>query len=144
VYKQLDQVPSKRRFERFAEEYGGRDVFSEFLTEHLFEKYDSERFVENCRLAERRWKTHMEQRGRHHALARPVDVDTWMSDLLDRVNLETAYNTYWTKLERFYSWLQLHPGHPHVYNPVLMAAGTYEAAEIVWEEKLSRRQGSQE
>lgn len=144
VYKHLADVPAERRLERFDAAYAGRDVFDEFLTEHLFEKFDSDRFTENCRLVERRWKEHTQHRGCHHALARPMDVELWMSDLLGRVSLNTAYNTYWTKLERFYRWLQRHPDHPHSYNPVLMAAGTYEAAGVIWEKKLGRREAYHE
>lgn len=140
VYTELNDVPADRRLERYDAEYAGRDTYDRFLTDNLFEKFDSDRFQDNCRLAGRRWKSHMEERGRHHALARPSDIETWMHNLLDRVTLNTAYNTYWTKLERFYTWLQHHTDHPHVYHPVLMAAANHEAAGVVWEKKLGRRE----
>ena len=138
VYKQLDDVPPERRLEKFQNQYEGRGAYETFLTESLFETYDSDRTKEKYRLAGRRWKEHVEARGRHHALARPVDVETWIGDLLDRVSLNTAYNIYWVKLERFYEWLQRHPEHPHCYHPVLMAAANFEHAGIVWEEKIRR------
>jgi len=138
VYKRLEDVPTERRFEQFHDEYEGEDTYETFLTEYLFEKYNSDRTKEKYRLAGRRWKDHVEKRGRHHALAHPVDVDSWMADLLDQVSLNTAYNVYWVKIERFYRWLQNHPDHPHLYHPVLMAAANFEHPGTVWEEKIAR------
>ena len=122
VYKSFEQVPDRYRLSNHTTSYEGRDVWTEFLTAHLFEKYNSDRFKKDARRAGRYWKEHMEERERHHALATPGDVETWMDDLLSRLKLKTAYNSYWVRLERFYSWLQWHTEHPHVYNPVLMAA----------------------
>lgn len=141
VYKALDQVPDRYRLQNHANAYGGRDVWDEFLTGHLFEKYDSERFKEEARRAGRYWKEHMDSRGRHHALATPADIESWVAGLLDDRKVKTAYNCYWVRIERFYSWLQWHTEHPHVYNPVLMAATDGEASGAVWEEKMARRQG---
>ncbi len=138
VYKKLDDVPSERRFEQYYDQYEGNDTYETFLTEFLFEKFDSDRTKEKYRLAGRRWKAHIATRGRHHALARPADVEAWMADLLDQVSLNTVYNIYWVKLERFYQWLQNHPNHPHTYHPVLMAAANFDHAGIVWEKKISR------
>jgi len=138
VYKQLSAVPQHRRLARYAYAYAGSDTYDRFLTEDVFEQYDTERTEEKYRLAGRRWKTHLTERGRHHALARPADVDSWVGELLDRVSLNTAYNTYWVKLERFYTWLQRHPDHPHVYHPVLMSAANHEHASTVWDRKLQR------
>jgi hypothetical protein len=36
----------------------------------------------------------MEERGRHHALATPADVEAFFADLTDRMKLEQAYNAY--------------------------------------------------
>jgi hypothetical protein len=142
VYKRLDEVPDHRRLQRHAEAYADRDVWATFLSEYLFERFDSDRFKEDARRAGRYWKEHMAERGRHHALARPADVETWMADLTDRLKLKTAYNQYWVRLERFYWWLQRHTDHPHSYQPVLMAAAEGGAAGDVWTEKLARRDGS--
>jgi len=139
VYKRLDNVPNGRRLERFHERYDGTDTYETFLTEYLFEKYDSERTKEEYRLAGRRWKSHIDARGRHHALARPVDVNTWASSLLEQISLNTAYNTYWAKIEQFYWWLQRHPDHPHSYHPVLMAAANLHHGGRIWEKKIERR-----
>jgi len=143
VYKSLEEVPERYRLSNHTTTYKGRDVWTEFLTTHLFEKFDSDRFKEDARRAGRYWKEHMAERERHHALATPADVETWMNGLLTRMNLKTAYNSYWVRLERFYSWLQWHTEHPHVYNPLLMAAVDGEAARKVWDEKMARRRGGE-
>ena len=141
VYKRLDEVPDHRRLQQHAEAYADRDVWTTFLTEYLFERFDSDRFKEDARRAGRYWKEHMAERGRHHALATPADVETWMAALTDRMKLKTAYNQYWVRIERFYWWLQRHTDHPHSYQPVLMAAAEGGAAGDIWAEKLSRRDG---
>ncbi|MFC4550446.1 hypothetical protein ACFO3H_09025 [Halorussus sp. GCM10023401] len=93
-------------------------------------------------MAGRRWKEHLDWRERHHALAGPTDVEAWIGNLLEQVSLDTAYNTYWVKIERFYGWLQNHPNHPHLYHPVLMVAANLEHAGRVWDKKIERRGGS--
>lgn len=138
VYKHLDDVPAHYRLQTYRDRYGGVDVLERFLTEHLFERYSSDRFVEDARRAARRWKTHMASQGRHHALATPADVEAWCGDLVDQYVLRTAYNSYWVRIERFYRWLRWHTDHPHVYNPMLMAAAEYPAAGSIWDEKISR------
>jgi len=138
VYKRLEAVPPSRRLEQFSDQYEYTEPYETFLTEYLFEKFDSDRTKEKYRLAGRRWTAHMEQRGRHHALARPADVEAWIADLFDQVSLNTVYNIYWVKIERFYRWLQRHPDHPYAYHPVLMAAANFEHAGIVWDEKIAR------
>lgn len=143
VFKRLADVPAHLRLENYADDYAGHNVWDEFLSEHLFEQFDSDRFKEDARRAGRYWKEHMADRGRHHALATPADVETWMADLTDRLKLKTAYNSYWVRIERFYRWLQWHTEHPHTYHPVLMAAAHGTAAGQVWDEKISRRGGTQ-
>jgi hypothetical protein len=82
----------------------------------------------------------MEQRGRHPALAQPVDVETWFSHLTERMGLRRAYNPYWTRLEGFYDYLVWHTGHPHVYHPPRMAAGQDGVVSDVWEAKIQEGQ----
>ncbi|WP_123538189.1 hypothetical protein [Halosimplex salinum] len=141
IYKRLSAVPDHLRLREHADAYAGRDVWSTFLSEYLFQRFDSDRFKEDARRAGRYWKEHMAERGRHHALATPADVEAWMVALTNRMQLETAYNQYWVRVERFYWWLQRHTDHPHAYHPVLMAAASGGVAGDVWEEKLSRRHG---
>jgi hypothetical protein len=79
----------------------------------------------------------MAERGRHHALATPADVEAWCSVLVEKKSLATAYN-YWVRIKRFYDWLQWHVDHPHVYDPVLMAVVAGGAADQIWEQKLRK------
>lgn len=55
--------------------------------------------------------------------------------------MQTVYKTHWAKLEHFYEWLRWHTDHPHVYNPLLMAAANREAAGTVWKTKMALRDG---
>lgn len=142
VYKHLSDVPQQRRLNTFADRYAGADTYERFLIKHVFAQYDSDRAKEKYRLAGRRWENHITDRDRHHALAQQADIDAWMSALLDRVSLDTAYNTYWVKLERFYTWLQRHPDHPHAYHPALMVAANHEHAATLWNHKFERGGGT--
>lgn len=144
VYKRLEEVPAEHRLRSYRDRYEGLDVLETFLTEYLFDRYSSDRFVEDTRRAARRWKEHMSARGRHHALATPRDVEAWCSDLVDRYVPKTSYNSYWVRIERFYRWLRWHTDHPHLYDPVLMAAAEYPAAGSIWDEKISRGRNSSE
>ena len=138
VYKRLGDVPDRYRLAQHAAAYEGRDVWSEWvdaleaaenLTDYRRERLDR---------AGRRWVGHVSDRGRHHALARPEDVETWCVGLLDAVAIRTAYENYWAQLEAFYRWLQFHTDHPHVYHPVLMAAEAGGAAGELWAHKIER------
>lgn len=141
VYKSLADVPDRYRLRTHSSAYEGRDVWHEFLTEYLFERFNSERFKDDARRAGRYWKEHMEQRERHHALATPTDVEMWIADLFADRKVKTVYNEYWVRIERFYWWLQWHTEHPHVYNPVLIAAVEGTTSQTVWDEKIARRDG---
>lgn len=144
VYKYLEDVPDRYRLSQHASAYKGRDVWEEFLTNHLFEKYNTKRFKEDVRRAGERWKDHMTEQDRHHALATPLHVEAWCKELVAQYKMRTAYNEYWVRIERFYDWLQWHTEHPHVYQPVLMAADQYDASGQIWEEKLRRgREGGE-
>jgi hypothetical protein len=77
----------------------------------------------------------MDEQQRHHALGRPADVVLWCEQVLDEVSPISAYRAYWGKLEQFFDWLLWHPDHPHLYNPLLMAANEHEAAREIWNAK---------
>lgn len=140
VFKRYEDVPARYRLNRYEGEYRGKDVWQQFLDEKLLAPGRSERYCEDAHRAGRLWKEHLADRGRHHALAIPADVDTWCSSLLETRNPTTVYNDYWAKLEQFYTWLLFHTDHPHVYHPFLIAAAEGEAASRIWAEKVNRRQ----
>lgn len=136
VYKRLDDVSDRHRLHHHADAYEGRDVWHEYLTDHLYPDGD---IPQKKRRFGDRWKDHTSEQGRHHALATPEDVETYSVSLLDQYAIYTAAK-YWTNIERFYGWLQEHTEHPHLYHPFLMAADEYDAAGRIWDQKVRRTQ----
>ena len=134
VYKSLDDVPSRYRLESYAGTYAGRDTWAEYFEAELSEAAETVQY--ESELAETSWKNHMDERGRHHALATPADVDRWAVELLDRMQVSRAYNPYWVRLEKFYSYLLWHTDHPHVYHPPRIAAARGGAAADIWKAKI--------
>lgn len=134
VFKDLADVPDARRFEQFASGYDGQDTWSEYratveLSDRMSEEW--ERFA-------RRWKSHMDSKGRHHALARPSDVEAWSGDLLDQFSIDRSYQ-HWNVLEGFYEWLKWHTDHPHSYNPFHMAAKQDgSSTREIWSRKMEK------
>lgn len=140
VFKRLGDVPGRYRLHHHESAYRGRDVYQEYLENDLYPAYPdaTKKFYQAAENAGRRWKAHVEDEcGRHHALATPEDVATWCEGLLERVTVGTAYSQYWVRLEGFYTWLQEHADHPHVYHPVLMAVPQSEEARAIWNHKLT-------
>lgn len=136
VFKRLNDVPTRRRLFQYESVYAGQDTWAEYrATVELSERMDYE-----WGLFSRRWKEHIEERGRHHALAQPQDVETWSATLVDQFKIDRAYQ-HWNVIEGFYDWLRWHTDHQHTYNPFHMAAVESEsAAREVWEYKMERRQ----
>jgi len=134
VFKQLADVPESRRLYQLASAYEGRDTWSEYrATVEL-----SDRMNEEWARFARRWKDHMEGRGRHHALARPGDTEAWSAGLTDRFSIDRAYQ-HWAVIEGFYEWLKWNTEHTHSYNPFHMAAADPEsAARHIWNRKMEK------
>lgn len=103
IYKQLEDVPVHRRLSQYESEYENREVWDEFMAEVLLEQYTSERSVQDAERAGRRWADHMGTRGRHPALATPHHVEAWCQHLVDTSGIQTEYNCFQTRLERFYA-----------------------------------------
>ena len=135
VYKHLDDVPDRYRLAQHADAYAGRDVWGEFCKEYEYARGSHARYKQEVDRHRRSWCTFMADRGRHHALATPADVEAWSAQLLEDKSLRTAEG-YWSRIRRFYDWLQWHTEHPHVYHPVLMAAANGDAAARIWSEKV--------
>lgn len=144
VYKCIDDVPDRYRLYQHAASYADRDVWEEYLNKYFFKNYATDYTKEYTRRAGEDWKEHMADRGRHHALATPKDVETWCIALVERMKLASAYRNYWPKLEQFYTWLQTHTEHPHFYHPFRMAAAEYPNARAIWEEKIGSWDGRDE
>lgn len=134
VFKSLSDVPDARRFHQFASAYDGRDTWKAYReTVDLSDRMSGEwaRFA-------RRWKAHMAKADRHHALARPADVDAWSTDLVSQFSVDRAYQ-HWNVIEGFYEWLKWHTEHPHTYNPFHLAvhAGARDTGQI-WARKQEK------
>lgn len=134
VYKRLSDVPERYRLHNHANAYEGRDVWNEYVTDEIPQSR-GDRFMDNLQRIERRWKSHMDSQGRHHALATPGDIEEWCQWLCDEFKINHAYDPYWCRLEEFYQYLQWHTDHPHNYNPVHMAVVEYPASQQIWDEK---------
>lgn len=139
VYKRFEDVPQHRRLSLFSDEYAGRDVWQEFCEASEYDQGESDQFRQEVDRAGRRWKSFMDERDRHHALASPDDVEAWSQHLLQNLDFTPRHAlSYWGRINRFYDWLMWHTEHPHVYNPVLMAAADGEAAGEIWAVKADR------
>jgi len=134
VYKRIEDVPDRYRLHLHADAYAGRDTWQTFCEDHEYAQGDHARYEEEVDRAGEVWKAHMADRGRHHALATPADVEAWCAELVEGRSLRRAHD-YWLRVNRFYKWLQWHTEHPHVYNPVLIAADMGGNAGMVWEWK---------
>ena len=135
IYKSIGEVPYRKRLDRYKDEYEGSDIWNEFERDRI-DRFDSEHYRDTFHKTDRSWKGHMATQGRHHALATPDDVSRWCAELIVDRKLETVYTQYWVRLEEFYSWLQSHRHHPHVYHPVLMAAANHEVPRAIWWVKM--------
>lgn len=131
VFKRYAGVPSGYRLEQYEAEYADRDVWEEFVKSREFD-HDSDHYWNTFQKAGESWRSHTATRGRHHALARPEDVESWYSSLLETRTLGTVHSEYAYRLIEFYDWLQWHVDHPHTYHPPLQAARAYPTARELW------------
>jgi len=136
VYKHLDDVPEKHRLSQYSAVYDGRDVWAEYVADEIPDDRGA-RYMDDTERVERRWKSHMNSRDRHHALARPADVEQWCQWLCEQFSIGHAYDPYWCRVEAFYDYLLWHTDYPHIYHPFLMAATAYPAAGTIWDEKTA-------
>lgn len=140
IYKRLEDVPTKYRLTAVQAELRGEDTWTKFvddrdevnrgLSESRLEKYD------RCG---RTWKRHTRSVGRHHACARPQDVESFVSKLDADLAIGSIYETYFGPLFVFYDWLWHHAEYPHRYSPVLLAAGEEGTALKCWNYRIELR-----
>lgn len=137
VYKSIEDVPERRLLSQFASQYEGRNVWQEYLDEKLYINVKSERVRRDYGYVEERWFEYMDERGTHHALATPSEVEKWAERLVSEFTMGTAYDN-WELVERFYRWLMWHVDHPHCYSPFLMAAAKGGASTDIWEFRVGQ------
>jgi hypothetical protein len=145
VYKALSEVPYRYRLASHSAAYEGRDVWQEFCEQYEYAQGDHERYEEEVDRAGDCWQEFMDDRGRHHALATPDDVEGWLVDLRREgpPSLRRLHD-YWLRVDRFYDWLMWHTEHPHVYNPLLIAAADGGLTGEVWECKAEQTREARE
>jgi len=145
VYKTIDDVPDKYRLRNHSAAYDARDVWGDFFDDKTA-KFDTKSTRDRYEKAGRYFKTFMTNVGRHHALAAPRHIERLLIALRDgdvgrhshTRKLQTVYFEYFQPIDEFYSWLQSHVNHPHVYHPVRMAVVEGGFAVDVWERKLEQ------
>lgn len=145
IYKSLSEVPDKYRLHHEAAAYDGRDVWAAFEADKT-EDFDAKATRDRYEKAGRYLRSFMDGESRHHALADPEHIEAFLTALRDGEvgrhshtrKLQTVYFEYYQPVEQFYTWLQWHADHPHVYHPVLMAAASGGYAREVWERKIAQ------
>lgn len=143
VFKRYSQVPPRYRLDQHESVFDGRDVWAEFLAADDRREHVRTNDQAALRRVEAEWKGHMAERGRHHALATPADVNEWVVSSLDQRALSTTQHPYWAYIEGLYSWMLDRTDYPHLYHPVIMAAVEYEPARRVWDQRISHRDRTQ-
>jgi len=140
AYKSYSEIPTRYRLETYTEQYLDEDTWDCYCREILFQEYDSKHIRDSARKASQSWLSHMDDRDRHHALATPADADTWSQRLLngDRKR-RTCYEQYFVRIYQFYDYLKNSYQHPHLYNPLLIAAINYETTRHLWSYRVDAR-----
>jgi hypothetical protein len=139
VYKSLEDVPSRYRLENFTSEFTGEDTWDRYLQtrDDLAESTKKNSWIP----CGKRFKRFMDEEvGRHHALATPNDIESYLRHIKDggysikvvERSDNTVYYQHLSPLKKFYKWLVTHPDYPHVYNPVLMAAHSNGITRELW------------
>lgn len=126
VYKHYDEVQDHHRLPN-AGHYEGRDVWAEYVEARRDRWSETYENIQVSRV-ERAWKAHMDDRGRHHALPTPADVETFFEQkVADGASVSYLAGLHFSVLQTFFTWLVEHVEHTdHRYNPVLMTANMYE------------------
>lgn len=131
-FQNYREIPARYRLETYAAQYRGDETWDRYCKDVLFKKYDSDYMRDNARKAGDSWLSHMDEQGRHHALATPQDANVWCGNLLDDRTRQTCYEQYFVRIYQFYDHLKSSYRHPHLYNPLLLAAIKYDAARQIW------------
>lgn len=139
-FQKYSKIPARYRLETYQGQYQGQDTWDHYRDNVLLEEYNSQHMEKVAKKAGRSWLSHMEEQGCHHALATPEVADAWCHHLLsgDRCR-RTCYEQYFIRIYQFYDYLKEHHQHPHLYNPLLLAAIEYESARRLWMYRVDAR-----
>lgn len=136
VFKSIEEVPARYRLAAFRDSFRGRDVWGEWMEAENDSLASSTR--EYYARLERRWKDHMGHRSRHHALADPEHVESFLAEYRADRTPETMYSSFYAPLNRFYEWLMYHTDTPHRYSPVYLAAVAGGVTAELWAHKNAK------
>lgn len=140
----FDEIPERYRLETYGGQYRGDNTWERYVDEVLLEEKDTERIRQTARLGGNSWLEHMSERPRHHALARPEDVNEWCEMHLEERARKTIYEYYFLRVYDFYEHLKYSAEYPHLYNPFLLAAIDYEVTRYIWTFRIDRHEDRQE
>jgi hypothetical protein len=134
-------IPARYRLETYASYYEREDTLDRYLNQVYFKKKPevSDSIQRRAHRFRDSWIDHMEDRDRHHALATSEDVNTWCQILLERCTARTSYKTYYCQIYNFYEYLKTSYRHPHLYNPLLLAAIEHEPTYEIWTHRVKER-----
>ena len=139
IYETIEEVPTRYRLGTFASQFRDQDTWDEYLdTRDDLKESTKENSWYPCG---DRFKQFLgEEVGRHHALARPDDIEAYLQHIKDggysikvtERSDNTVYYQHLSPLKTFFDWLVHHVDYPHVYNPVLMAAHSGGITRKLW------------
>ena len=153
VFKTLDAVPDRYRLSNYADEFRGEDTWTWYLTlRHDGTVNQAQGQLGRSRANEiercgRYFKDFMHrERGTHHALATPDDIEAFLSAVKNGYknptkqprSITTVYDTYFAPVNRFYDWLQAWVDFPHRYHPVLIACANSGVARECWNYRMDK------
>lgn len=146
IFQSYDDIPERYRLETYVHQYQGEDTLDLYLEQVYFNSKSevSESMRRRVQRFRDSWLDHMDERDRHHALATPEDVDSWCRVLLERCNPRTIYGTYYYRIYNFYEHLKTSYRHPHLYNPLLLAAIEFESTNEIWRHRVKDRPSNNE
>jgi len=139
-FQDYEEIPQRYRLETYAGQYQDRKTWQRYCETTLFEGHDTKYMRQRAQRAGNSWLSHMQQEGRHHALATPRQANRWCHALLesDRTR-RTCYEVYYIRIYQFYDHLKASCHHPHLYNPLLVAAIQYPPSRHLWEYRIDTR-----
>ena len=138
-FQEYATIPERYRLGTYVSHYKDDETWARYRDEVLLEQTDSAYMQDSARTAGASWCEHMDEEGRHHALATPAQVDRWCQNLRDGRNTRTCYEHYYVRIYQFYDYLKTNRKHPHIYNPLLLAAIEYEATREIWMHRIDAR-----
>jgi hypothetical protein len=145
IWKQLEDVPPRRRFENLSGSFYHDDPWRAFLEEKDLAESTAKKYQRayNC------WREHMDGYDRHHLLPDPDHVESYFDWLRHRstpyqrngkpTKIVTLYKGYFISINGLFRWLMTHAEYQHLYSPVYMAAARDGIVREIWEGKYYER-----